>query len=266
MSYIEVILLGIIEGITEFLPVSSTAHMILLAKYMGIQDTSGFLETFEIAIQLGAILAILTLYYDKFLQSLSLYWKLGWAFLPIGVVGFTLYKPIKGLLQDPMVASLALILGGVVLVFIDQWTKNRKVLYEKTEEVSYKNAFKVGLFQCLALIPGTSRSAASIVGGMLSGFDRKQAAEFSFLLGVPTMVAATGYDLLKTEAVLDQTQWIQLGIGSLVAFVFAFITVKAFIHYLTKFGFKAFGYYRIVLGVLFIILILTGQVEEFGIE
>lgn len=251
MSPLETIILGIIEGLTEFLPVSSTGHMILASAVMGIGKDE-FVKTFEIAIQLGAILSVLTLYYRRFLVSREIYLKLAVAFFPTGAIGLLAYKTIKHYLFNPYVVSSTLILGGVALIFFDEWTESRKARYDSTEKVSWVGAASIGLAQCLAMIPGVSRAAAAIFGGLLAGFDRKQATEFSFLLAIPTMFAATGYDLFKTSAHIEGAQWTLLLIGGGVAFVFALIAVKAFIALVPRYGFKYFGYYRIVLGVLFL--------------
>ncbi len=251
MSFIQVFILGIIEGLTEFLPVSSTGHMILASAAMGI-GREEFVKTFEIAIQLGAILSVLTLYYRRFLVSAEIYLKLFAAFLPTGVVGFLAYKFIKQYLFNPFVVSGTLIVGGVALILFDRWTEGRRARFASTEKISIGGAMLIGAIQCFSMIPGVSRAAAAIFGGLLAGFDRKQATEFSFLLAIPTMFAATGYDLYKTSAHFDGSQWTLLLAGGLVAFVFALIAVKAFIAFVPKYGFRYFGYYRIALGALFL--------------
>lgn len=251
MSIIEAIILGIIEGLTEFIPVSSTGHMILAGAFMKMQETE-FVKTFEIAIQLGAILSILTIYYKRFLVSFDIYLKLGAAFIPTGIIGFFAYKTIKEFLFNPFTVSIALIVGGILLIVLDKWTEKRETRFSSTSDISFLGAIKIGFIQCLSMIPGTSRSAATIFGGVFSGFDRKQAAEFSFLLAIPTMLAATAYDLLKMDQPIGKDELTLLGIGGVVAFVFALIAVKAFIAFLNKYGFKLFGYYRIILGVLFL--------------
>ncbi|MDQ3190042.1 MAG: undecaprenyl-diphosphate phosphatase [Bacteroidota bacterium] len=251
MNLIQAIILGIIEGLTEFLPVSSTGHMILAGSLMDIKDKD-FENTFEIGIQLGAILSVLAIYYKRFLVSINIYLKLAVAFLPSAVIGLMAYKYIKEYLFNPITVSLALIIGGVLLILLDKWSDKEESEYEQTDAVSYKGAVKIGFFQCLAMIPGVSRSAATIFGGVSAGFNRKQAAEFSFLLAIPTMFAATGYDLYKSGFQLVSEQWTLLFVGAAVAFVCALIAVKTFIAILTKYGFKHFGYYRIAIGVIFL--------------
>jgi undecaprenyl-diphosphatase len=253
MSTLQAIIIAIIEGLTEFLPVSSTGHMILADSLMNIQDKE-FAKTFEIVIQLGAIMAVLILYIKRFFLGITIYTKLFVAFLPTGIIGFLAYKTIKHYLFNPFTVSVSLIIGGVVLVLLDKWSEEKKSEYKDIEDISYAGAFKIGMIQCLSMIPGVSRAAATIFGGVFSGFDRKQAAEFSFLLAIPTMFAASGYDLLKEKDNIHSDDITILLIGALVAFIVAIIAVKGFIAFLTKYGFKHFGYYRIILGVLFLLL------------
>lgn len=251
MSILETIILGIIEGLTEFLPISSTGHMILVSSWLGIQENA-FVNTFQISIQLGAIMAIVMLYAPRFITNFKMYGKLLIAFIPTAIIGFLAYSTIKEVLFNPIVVSVALIIGGIILIAVDKWLVNKENKYENLEDISFKNAVYIGLMQCFSMIPGTSRAAATIIGGALNGYDKKQATEFSFLLAVPTMIAATGYDLLKTEAVIGQYELILLAIGSVVAFFSAWIAVKVFLRIVENYGFKHFGYYRIVLGVLFL--------------
>jgi len=248
---IEVFTLGVIEGLTEFLPVSSTGHMILASALMGT-GRDEFVKTFEITIQLGAILSVLALYYRRFLVSTEIYLKLTAAFLPTGVIGLLAYKTIKQYLFNPFVVSATLIIGGIALIVLDRWTEGRKARYPSTEKVSFAGAVLIGFVQCFSMVPGVSRAAAAIYGGLLSGFDRKQATEFSFLLAIPTMIAATGYDLLKTSSGFDRGHWLLLIAGGMVAFVSALIAVKTFIALVPRYGFRHFGYYRIVLGTIFL--------------
>lgn len=255
MDIIQTIILAIIEGITEFLPVSSTGHMILASSIMKIHDNS-FVKTFEIAIQLGAILAIVMLYYKRFLQGINIYIKLGIAFIPAAIVGFMAYKTIKTYLFNPLVVSIALIVGGIILIIIDKHVVARKTEYAELEDISYKHAFFIGLAQCVSMIPGVSRAAATIVGGVFNGLNKKQATEFSFLLAVPTMCAATGYDLQKTDATFSSHELMLLAVGFVFAFIFAWIAVKVFLKIVENYGFKYFGYYRIIIGVVFIIYML----------
>jgi undecaprenyl-diphosphatase len=252
MTLFQSILIAIIEGLTEFLPISSTGHMILASTAMGVHEDE-FVKTFEVFIQLGAILAIALMYIKRFLRSLTIYFKLVTAFLPTAVVGLLAYDYIKAYLFNPIVVSVSLILGGVVLLFIDKKVLQQTTTVAEVADISYKNAFFIGLFQCLSMVPGTSRAAATIIGGVFNGLDRKQAMEFSFLLAVPTMMAAGGYDLLKTDLAFTSEQLSLLAIGFVVAFASAWVAVKLFLTYVSSNGFTAFGWYRIVLGVLFLL-------------
>jgi len=259
MDIVQAIILAIIEGVTEFLPISSTGHMILASSIMKIHDDA-FVKTFEISIQLGAILAIVMLYYKRFIQGVNIYLKLGVAFIPTAIVGFLAYKTIKTYLFNPLGVSLALVIGGVILIIIDKWVVARKSQYTELEDISYKHAFFIGLAQCVSMIPGVSRAAATIIGGVANGLSKKQATEFSFLLAVPTMCAATGYDLLKTEAAFSAHGLMLIAVGFVVAFIFAWLAVKVFLKFVENHGFKAFGYYRIVIGVIFILyMMLSGS-------
>lgn len=253
MDFLSAVLLAIIEGITEFLPVSSTGHMILASALMKLENTE-FLKTFEIVIQLGAILAVLMLYIKRFFVSIDIYLKLLAAFLPTGVIGFLAYKTIKAYLFNPVSVSVALIIGGVILIVLDKWSDQKKSKYEKTEDISFADAIKIGFFQCLSMVPGVSRAAATIFGGIFSGFDRKLATEFSFLLAIPTMFAASGLDLFQSRENIHSDDAFLLLAGAGVAFSFAMLAVKAFIAFVQVFGFKYFGYYRIILGALFLLL------------
>jgi len=252
MTLFQSIIIAIIEGLTEFLPVSSTGHMILASAAMNIHDND-FVKTFEVAIQLGAIMAIVLIYAKRFFQGLTIYYKLTAAFIPTAVIGFLAYDIIKGYLFNPIVVSVSLILGGIVLILIDKKVVAKESKTEELESISYKSAVSIGFIQCLSMIPGTSRAAATIVGGVFNGLDKKQATEFSFLLAVPTMFAATGYDLLKADIAFTSNELFLLGIGLVVAFVTAWIAVKIFLKIVSNYGFKHFGYYRIILGALFLV-------------
>ncbi|MBK9220580.1 MAG: undecaprenyl-diphosphate phosphatase [Saprospiraceae bacterium] len=254
MNLVEAIVIAIVEGLTEFLPVSSTGHMILTSYCLGIENTE-FLKTFEISIQLGAILAIAIMYANRFLVGLDIYFKLFAAFVPTAIIGFLAYGFIKEHLFSPLVVSISLILGGIILIFVDKIVAQKESEYVEVEHISYRRAVSIGLVQCLSIIPGVSRAGATIIGGIFNGLDKKQATEFSFLLAVPTMIAATGYDLLKTPLKFNQTQFLLLGVGLITAFIFAWIAVKLFMKFLNTYGFSFFGWYRIVIGVLFLILI-----------
>ncbi len=260
MTTAEAVILAIIEGLTEFLPVSSTGHMILAQSLMKLKNEE-FVKTFEIVIQLGAILSVLLLYTKRFLVGINIYLKLFVAFLPTGIVGLLVYKIIKQYLFNPFTVSISLIAGGVLLILLDKWSENRKAEFADLEEISFPSAFKIGLIQCLSMIPGVSRSAATILGGVFSGFDRKQAAEFSFLLAIPTMFAATGKDLWESRHLIHGDNIILLLTGSVVAFIVAAISIKGFITFLTKYGFKYFGWYRITLGIIFLAYALYTGLE-----
>lgn len=251
MNLLHAFILSLVEGITEFLPISSTGHMILVSKLLGITETD-FVKTFEIVIQLGAILAVVVLYFKKFLTSFNLIKKLVVAFVPTAIVGFTLYPLIKGVLLGSSSITLnALFLGGVALIGIELFLKRKKVEAKNESEVTYKQALIIGTFQSLSVIPGVSRAAATIVGGLLTGLDRETATEFSFLLAVPTMFAATALDIYKSRHMIAGGGFLTLFVGTSLSFVFAILAVKFLIGYVKKHDFTAFGVYRIVLAVLF---------------
>ncbi len=262
MNLFEAIILSIIEGLTEFLPVSSTGHMILASSIMQIHKDE-FVKTFEIVIQLGAIFAIVLLYAKRFLRSLTIYYKLSFAFLPTAVIGLLAYKTIKEVLFNPYVVSTSLIIGGIILIIIDRWVVEKESKVADVEEVSYKNAFFIGLMQCVSMVPGVSRAAATIVGGVMNGFNKKQATEFSFLLAVPTMIAAAGYDLMKSDIQFSSDQILILVVGLVLSFIFAWIAVKIFVKIVENYGFKHFGYYRIAIGVLFLSYMLLNGISTF---
>lgn len=258
MSAWEAVLLAIVEGLTEFLPVSSTGHMIIVSSVLGIASDP-FTKTFTIAIQLGAIASVVILYWRRFFQSLDFYVKLFVAFLPAALLGFLLNDLIDQLLENVLVVAFTLILGGIIFLFIDKYFEQKEEEVEQT--ISFSQAIKIGLFQCIAMVPGVSRSASTIIGGLFQGLTKKSAAEFSFFLAVPTMFAATAYKLLsyyKEGNSLDGNQIVILIIGNVVAFVVGMLAIKSFITYLTKHGFKIFGYYRILLGSLILIFYFLG--------
>jgi undecaprenyl-diphosphatase len=254
MSIIQSIVLSIIEGLTEFLPISSTGHMILASSIMNIPE-GAFVKTFEISIQIGAIFAIVLMYARRFLQGISIYLKLATAFIPTGIIGFLAYPYIKTYLFNPTVVTISLILGGIILILIDKKVVGQQSRTEALENISYKNAFLIGLCQSVSMIPGVSRAAATIVGGIFNGLDKKQAIEFSFLLAAPTMFAATGYDLYKTTVQFTGHEIFLLSLGLVVAFITAWIAVKVFVRIVQNYGFKYFGYYRIIIGILFLLLV-----------
>lgn len=256
MSLLQSILLAIIEGLTEFLPVSSTGHLIIASSAMGIASDP-FTKLFIVAIQLGSILAVVVLYWKRFFQSFNFYFKIGVAFLPAVVAGLLFKDYIDGLLERVDVVGYSLLLGGIFFLFVD------KIFTEDQNEnqLTYWKALKVGAFQVIAMIPGVSRSAATIIGGLSQKLNRKTAAEFSFFLAVPTMFAATvlsAYDFLKQEVTITSNQTIVLMTGNIVAFVVAMIAIKSFITFLTNHGFKVFGYYRIVVGAVILIMYYLG--------
>jgi undecaprenyl-diphosphatase len=254
MNIIQSIILSIIEGLTEFLPISSTGHMILASSVMHIQEDA-FVKTFEICIQVGAIMAIVIQYASRFLKGISIYLKLGIAFIPTGIIGFFAYPYIKTYLFNPTIVAASLVIGGIILILIDKKITDRQAEADVIDNMKYKNAFFIGLFQSISMIPGVSRAAATIVGGVFNGLNKKQAVEFSFLLAVPTMFVATGYDLIKTSVVFSRHEILLLGIGLIVAFITAWFAVKVFVKIVQNYGFKYFGYYRIIIGILFLILI-----------
>ncbi|TWR28390.1 undecaprenyl-diphosphate phosphatase [Mucilaginibacter achroorhodeus] len=259
MNIIHVIVLAIIEGLTEFLPVSSTGHMIIASSVMGIA-TNDFVKLFTVAIQLGAILSVIILYWKRFFQSVDFYIKLIVAFIPAAVFGLLFSKKIDALLESALTVGITLFIGGIILLFVDKWFNHADVKEEKA--ISYPTAFKIGLFQCLAMIPGTSRSAATIVGGMAQKLSRKAAAEFSFFLAVPTMFAATGkklYDFYKEGHRFTGEEIKLLAVGNIIAFIVALLAIKTFITFLEKRGFRLFGWYRILVGGVIIILYMTGH-------
>ena len=262
MTLFQSIIIAIVEGITEFLPISSTGHMIITSSAMGIAQDE-FTKLFEVAIQLGAILSVVVLYRKKFFdfKKLSFYIKLVVAVIPALVLGALLSDKIDALLESPLTVAVTMLVGGVFLLFIDQVFINP--IITKEEEISFGKAFAIGIWQCLAMIPGTSRSAASIVGGMQQKLTRSLAAEFSFFLAVPTMAAATAHKLLKVykanpEILTNKENLIILGVGNLVAFIVAMLAIKFFIGYLQKYGFKLFGWYRVIAGVVLLVLVLNG--------
>jgi undecaprenyl-diphosphatase len=259
MNIIQVIVLAIIEGITEFLPVSSTGHMIIASSVMGIA-ADPFVKLFTIAIQLGAILSVVVLYFKRFFQSINFYLKLFVAFLPAAVFGFLLSDRIDDLLESALTVGITLFVGGIILLFVDKWFNKPEV--EEEKDITYITALKIGFFQCLSMIPGTSRSAATIVGGMSQKLSRKAAAEFSFFLAVPTMFAATAKKLLdfyKDGHTVTGEELKLLAVGNIVAFIVAMLAIKTFITFLERRGFQLFGWYRILVGGIIIILFLSGH-------
>jgi undecaprenyl-diphosphatase len=262
MTITEAIIIAIVEGITEFLPISSTGHMIIAESLLKVPKDD-FTKLFTVAIQLGAILSVLVLYWKRFfpLNRWNFYFKLLIAVIPALALGALFSDKIDALLESPLTVAITMLAGGFVLLFIDQLFKTPAVHEEK--ELSFFRAFLIGCWQCIAMIPGVSRSAASIIGGMQQKLTRNLAAEFSFFLAIPTMAAATGYKLLKavkeTPEVLQNSDNITaLVVGNIVAFIVAMLAIKFFIGYLQKHGFRLFGWYRIIMGIILLILIQFG--------
>ena len=270
MSILEAIIIAIVEGLTEYLPVSSTGHMIIASSFMGIEKEE-FTKLFEVAIQLGAILAVVVLYWKKFFDfsRWQFYVKLIIGVIPALVLGLLFSDKIDAMLESPTTVAVSLLAGGIILLFIDK-AFHRPTIHSENE-ITYGKAFLTGLWQCIAMIPGVSRSAASIIGGMQQGLTRGAAAEFSFFLAVPTMAAATLYSLfLKKwetaglehkgyELILQSTDnTVAFIVGNVVAFLVAIIAIKFFITYLKKYGFKIFGWYRIIVGIVLLLLLQQG--------
>lgn len=253
MSLLQSIILAIVEGLTEFLPVSSTGHMIIASSVMGIQSES-FVKLFTVVIQLGAILSVVVLYWKRFFQSFNFYWKIGVAFIPSLIAGLFLKKYVDALLERVDVVGYMLLLGGIFFLLMDRIFKQNEAA---DQTVTYPKALKIGTFQLLSLIPGVSRSAATIIGGMTQKLTRKNAAEFSFFLAIPTMLGAavlTLWNHYQDGGTLSSGEINLLVVGNLVAFVVALIAIKSFITFLTRYGFKIFGYYRIIVGVVILAL------------
>ncbi len=272
MTILQSVVLAIVEGITEFLPVSSTGHMIIASSVMGIASDD-FTKSFTVAIQLGAILSVVVLYWKRFFKTVNFYLKLFIGFIPAAIIGFLFGDAIDALLENVMVVAIALIAGGFILLFIDKiFSEDKPADIGTTDKISYKNSFLIGIFQCIAMVPGVSRSAATIIGGLTQKLTRKTAAEFSFFLAVPTMFAATcktmfldeiadgpnaglhPYQLL-TQNADNLTVFI---IGNIIAFIIAIFAMRSFVNFLTRKGFKIFGYYRIIIGTIILILLATG--------
>lgn len=292
MSIFEAIIVAIVEGLTEFLPVSSTGHMIITQAFMGIESTA-FVKAFTVIIQFGAILSVVFLYWKRFFKlkpikvfekeavkdagffqkwwiylkrlvsKYDFYWKLFIALLPAAFLGLLLSDYIDALLENVLVVSIMLVIGGIVMLFVDKWLNKPS----ENQEVSWQQALKIGFFQTIAMIPGVSRSFATIVGGMGTKLNRKNAAEFSFFLAVPTMAAAAGYTMMKllkepSAAAMLKENAMVLIIGNVVAFLVAIAAIRFFIGFLTRHGFKAFGWYRIIVGTVLIVLLSTGTISN----
>jgi len=256
MNYFQAVILSIIEGLSEFLPISSTGHLILASDILKISQTE-FAKSFEIIIQLGAIISIVFLYRKTLIRNLEYWKKILVAFIPTGILGFTLYKLVKHyLLGNSLIVIISLFIGGIILILLEKFHQEKNSHTEKIENLSYKNAVIIGLFQSVSMIPGVSRSAATIIGGVLMGLNRKTAVEFSFILAVPTMLAATGLDLVKSNFQFSDYEYSLLGVGFIGAFFTAIIAVKLFISFVQKNTFVHFGVYRIVIALLFWLFML----------
>jgi undecaprenyl-diphosphatase len=270
MTTFQSIIIAIVEGITEFLPVSSTGHMIITQKLLGIEN-SEFVKLFIVNIQFGAILSVLVIYWKKFLDPVKqtaiegswwkkfmhrydFYLKLLVALLPAAILGLLFIQYIYVMLESVVVVAVSLVLGGIILIFIDKWFTSPS----DNQEITYPKAFKIGFFQVIAMIPGVSRSAASIIGGLTQKLTRKNAAEFSFFLAVPTMLAASVLEMYKNYHSISTQDIRLLILGNIVAFIVALLAIKGFIAFLTRHGFKVFGYYRITVGLVILILLALG--------
>lgn len=253
MAIIAAIILGIVEGLSEFLPISSTGHLILASALLQLKQTDSH-KVFEVTIQSGAMLAVVYIYRRQLASRSDLLGKLCFAFLPTGILGFLLYRLVKSFFQ-PSLVSYMLIAGGIAFIVIERYIKDRPAAIAGIEELSYRQAFTIGLLQSLSMIPGVSRSGATIMGGLLVGMNRKDAAEFSFLLALPTMLAATGYDIYKNYALFSQGEWQNILVGFITSFIFAVIGIKALLRFITSHTFIPFGIYRIAVGILFLVFL-----------
>ena len=257
MDYTQAFILAIVEGITEFLPISSTGHLVLTAQLLNIPQTE-FVKSFEVFIQLGAILAIVVLYGKTVLRNIEVWKKISVAFLPTAAIGFTLYQLIKdALLGNTAITLVALFFGGIVLIALELLYKEKQHHTGSIKDITTKQAFLIGLFQAISMIPGVSRAAATIIGGLMLGTNRKTAVEFSFLLAIPTMLAATTFDLFKSNFIFTPSEYNLLAIGFVGSFIVATITVKFFLHLIESHTFVSFGIYRIALAVLFWLFVRT---------
>lgn len=251
LNLFHALIFGLVEGITEFLPISSTGHLILTAQVLGLKQ-SEFIKSFEIAIQLGAILAVVWLYWKSLLVNLEALKRVTAAFIPTAIIGFALYKIIKKfLLSGDTIVLWSLFLGGIFLIIFEWLHKEKQDAVDDLSKISYTHAALIGVFQSLAMIPGVSRSAATIIGGLFLGIKRKTIVEFSFLLAVPTMLAAVSFDLLKNTGNFDQSQFLFLAVGFVVSFLVALLAIKLFLKFIQKHSLMLFGAYRVVIALLF---------------
>lgn len=272
LSIIKVFILSLVEGLTEFVPVSSTGHMIIVDNFLKLSSNKEFVSAFQIIIQLGAILSVVVYYWkrifpfskgnskEKMMEIIQIWIKIVIAVLPAVVLGLLLDDIIEEHFFNPVTVSIMLVFYGIILVWLESKNK-KKVKYETIKNVPLKVAFGVGLFQCLAMIPGTSRSAATIIGGVLLGLNRVLATEFSFFLAIPTMIGASLLKIIKMGNSLMLSEWFLIGIGFVLSFIVAYLVIKIFMNYIKKHNFKIFGYYRIILGIIMIILYFVGVVK-----
>lgn len=256
MGIITSIILGIVEGVTEFLPVSSTGHLILTTQLLGL-ESSEFIKSFSILIQLGAILAVLALYWQKLLTNFLILKRVIVAFIPTAIIGLIFYRLVKTyLLGNSWVVLIALFLGGLILIIFEITYREREGHQSTLEQISFLQAFVIGLCQSLAMIPGVSRSAATIIGGLALGLKREVIVEFSFLLAIPVMLAATSLDLFKSSAVFSTGDWYLLLIGFFTSFLAALLAIKTFLNYIRHHNFIIFGFYRLAIAVIFLVIFL----------
>lgn len=256
MTIFQAFILGIVEGLTEFLPISSTAHLLITGELLKIID-SEFLKTFSISIQFGAILSVLVLYWKRVWNNMAIVLKLATAFIPTSIIGLIFYKIIKNyLMESLLVIAVSLIIGGLIIAWFEKWLKNKNLKEEPSDgdlnQISYRQSFILGITQALAVIPGVSRSAATIIGGLAQGIKRKAIVEFSFLLAIPTMLAATAYDLYKNSELLTTARLDLWLVGLFASFITAILAIKFLIKYIEKNGFQIFAWYRIALGLIII--------------
>jgi undecaprenyl-diphosphatase len=255
MTFLDALLLGLVEGITEFLPISSTGHLVLATNLLHIVETD-FVKTFIIVIQLGAILAAAALYWRRLLLDFRTLSVTLAAFVPTGALGFVLYKAVKSILGNPAIVVYSLLAGGIALLVLERWLRDRRPTIDEVRDISYPQAMAIGCVQSLSMIPGVSRSAATIMAGLALGVSRRAIVEFSFLLAVPTMLAASAYEIYKSHAQMTTGQLDVLATGFVVSFVVALLVIKLFVRFVQTHTFNAFGVYRIVAAVLFWLAVL----------
>lgn len=253
MTILHAIILGIIEGLTEFLPISSTGHLILFSNLLNINQTD-FLKSFEVIIQLGSILAVVILYTKRILQNKSLFLNLIYAFVPTAIIGLLFYKQIKIVLGNSIIVPITLIIGGIIILLVEKFIENKQK--NQNKNIGKKESFILGIIQTLAFVPGVSRSGAIIIGGLMRNISRREVVEFSFMLAIPTMLAATGLDLIKNGFSFTSNEWSLLAVGFITAFIVAFIAIKSFLKFITTHSFKSFGWYRIIVGIIFLFILL----------